>query len=225
MRSNARDFKRAIDCLRDVVRELTFQTTAAGLRAHAVGDGILLTADFGHAFDAPCTFGLSADALSRLVRTATPAQKVALSLEGHDVRCELFTDTCASRFTLATLDVPTPRVPPPVEREPTCTVKLRTDHLRALLRNLRHVESLSIALADGALVVHGASDHSSGEVVTTEIDYVGAPGAFGVYPNSSLQHFLKSQHLASAITLAFWPDQMRLTLAGAITLALTLKKK
>lgn len=220
---NARSFKRSIDCLRDVVHELTFHATRDGLVAHARAGGVLLCARFhGEYTFYPSSFGLSADELARLLRTATPNQAVAMRVEGTDLKFELFTDTCTSRFTIATLDVPTPSLAPAATSEPRCTVQLRTDRLRSMLRDLRHLERVAIEVTTEHLMLYGRTDNSDGEAITSEITTEGAPDVFGVYPVGYLLHFLKSQHVAQMIVMAFHEKNLTLTLSGDATLCLTL---
>jgi hypothetical protein len=226
---NARHFKRCCDCLRDVVHELTFVTEHDALSAFAVADGVCVRAVFhaSRAIEYTCqsrgTFGLSTDTLAKLLRTATSEQYVRLSLEGYEVRFELYTERNASRFTMPTLDAPPARLPACPSTTPECRVSLRTDHLRTLLRDLRHVgERVAIEVVQGSLLLFGQSDNTSGEVVTRDCSIEGREGPYGVYPVGVLQHFLKAQHVAPLVVLAFFPSALRLTLAADATLSLTL---
>tara|TARA_B100000073_G_scaffold194156_1_gene160748 strand:- start:8109 stop:8807 length:699 start_codon:yes stop_codon:yes gene_type:complete len=222
--SNARDFKRAVDSLRDLVHELYFHATPEALVAHAETDGVSITATFkGDYEDSGESFGISADALSRLIRSATAQQKVCLTLQDYDLCGEIYTDTYATRFRLATLNMSTPKLPKVEELIPCGRATLRTDHLRTLVRNLRHVERVLIELKGDALLMSGESDHTSGEIVTTEIQARGTGS--GVYALNHIQHFLKSQHVSPEVTIAFWKGQMSLCMEGDITLKLMQKEK
>ena len=225
---NARHFKRCADCLRDVVHELTVHVTTDGLRAHACADGVVVEACFAaeRAVDfevlQECTFGLSTDTLAKLLRTASSEQRLRIALEDTDVKFEMFTERNASRFTMPTLDVPTQPLPRPFE-ESLCRVSLRTDHLRALLRDLRHIgERVAIEVVDGALVLFGQNDNTTGEVVTRDVAIEGREAPYGVYATGLLQHFLKAQHVAPYLVLVFYARRLRLTLESNATLSLLL---
>ena len=225
---NARAFKRCADCLRDVVHELTVQVTPEGLRAHACAEGVVVEACFlaerAVEFELvqECTFGLSTDTLAKLLRTASAEQRLRISLDDTDVKFEMFTERNASRFTMPTLDVPTQPLARAFE-ESLCRVSIRTEHLRALLRDLRHIgERVAIEVLDGALVLFGQNDNTTGEVVTRDVAIDGQEAAYGVYPTGLLQHFLKAQHVAPYLVLVFYACRLRLTLEANATLSLLL---
>ena len=225
---NARHFKRCVDCLRDVVHEVTVAVELERLCAHARVEGVALQALFvperAVEFDVsqPCTFGLSTDLLAKLLRIATTEQRLKISAEGTDVRFELYTERNASRFTVPMLDAPTQELQRCFE-ESLCRVSLRTEHMRSLLRSLRHVgERVALEVVQGALVLFGQSDNTTGEVVTRDVAVEGEEAAYGIYPTGVLQHFLKAQHVAPFLVLAFYPSRLRLTLDANATLSLVL---
>ena len=221
--SNARDFKRAVDSLRDLVHELYFHATPEVLVAHATNDGVRITANFRGEYEGRDeVFGVSADALSRLIRSGTATQKVCLTLQDYDLCGEIYTDTYATRFRLATLNISTPKLPKVEAAIPCGRATLRTDHLRTLVRNLRHVERVLIELRDEALLMSGQSDHTSGEIVTTEIE--GRGTGSGVYALSHIQHFLKSQHISPEVAITFWNECISFHMESDITLTLHMKK-
>lgn len=227
--ANARHFKRCCDCLRDVVADLTFEVSPMQLVAYALDDGVQVRATIPKGrcveYDVPHTvrFGAATDTIARLLRTAQTQQRVRLVLQDTVLRFELFSQRSASRFSMQTLDAPQPLLPVDAPEPPLATCQVRVDHLRTLLRDLRHVgEKIAAELQDGALILYGKSDSTDGEVVTSELERCEGDGCFGVYPLGPLQHFLKAQHIAPLVTLEFVTQGLHVTLFGDITLTLKL---
>ena len=225
---NARHFKRCADCLRDVVHELTVRVTTDHICAHACAEQVVVEAIFlaertlHFEVTQECQFGLSTDTLGKLLRSAAMDQKLRLSLDGTDVRFELFTERHASRFTMPTLDAPTQELPRPLE-ESMCRLSIRTEHFRSLLRDLRHVgERVAIEVAQDALILFGQSDNTTGEVVTRDVAIEGEQAAYGVYSIGLLHQFLKAQHVAPFVVLSFYPQRLKITLEANAILSLTL---
>ena len=227
--ANARQFKRCCDCLRDVVADLTFEVSPLQLVAYAMDEGVQVRATVPKErcieYEVPRTvrFGAATDTIARLLRTAQSQQRVRLVLQETVLRFELFSQRSASRFSMHTLDAPQPLLPVESPDLPLATCQMRVDHLRTLLRDLRHVgEKVAAELQDGALILYGKSDSTDGEVVTSELDRCEGEGCFGVYPLAPLQHFLKAQHIAPLATLDFTTFGLEVTLFGDITLTLKL---
>ena len=221
---NARHVKRAFECLRDVVHEVTFCHDGQ-LCARAKQPGAKIEAAFLRPLEyhGGATLGIATDTMARLLRTATSEQKIRMELAEKEMRFEMFTEQRATRFLVPTIDSE------PVEGfdgdEPLCTLLLKTEHMRSLLRDLRHAgDRIAVEVRGQALLLMGKADNAHGEVVTKELHIQGKEDCYGVYSAGLMRHFLKSQHVSNNLTIFLYPSKMRMVLEADVRLTLELEE-
>ena len=222
---NARHVKRAFECLRDVVHEVTFCHSMGTMCVRANQGGAKIEAAFLRPMEyaASATLGVATDTMARLLRTATNEQKVRMELLEKEVRFEMFTEQRATRFLVPTIDCE------PIEgfdsEPPLCSLMLKTEHMRSLLRDLRHAgDRLSIEVRGGTLMLMGRADNAFGEVVTKEVRIEGEEGCYGVYSAGLMRHFLKSQHVSNSLMMHLYPSKMRMVLEADVRLTLEMQE-
>ena len=222
---NARHVKRAFECLRDVVHEVTLCNCEGRLCARACQAGCKVEATFLRPLEyaAGATLGIATDTMARLLRTATNEQKVRIQLAEKEVRFEMFTEQRATRFLVPTIDCePVPRF---AEEEPLCSLVLKTEHMRSLLRDLRHAgDRVAVEVRAGSLILMGKADNAVGEVVTQEVHIEGEEGCYGVYSSGLMRHFLKSQHISNSMCILLYASKMRMVLEADVRLTLELEE-
>ena len=219
---NARHVKRAFECLRDVVHEVTF-CREKGLAVRAANAGVRVEALFLRPleYEKGVTCGVSTDTMARLLRTASNDQKVRIEITEKEVRFEMFTEQRVTRFLVPTID--SAFLPGFDVLEPRAVVVLKTEHMRSLLRDLRYAgDRMAIELRHGALLLQGKADNAHGEVVTKEVRVDGKDDYYGVYSAGVMRHFLKSQHVSNTLSICLYDSRMRLVVEADIRLTLEL---
>lgn len=221
---DARHVKRAFECLRDVTHEVTLQHGKDGMVARATGEGVRVQVCFLRALEyAPlrCSVAVATETMARLLRTATSEQRVRLEVEERAVRFEMFTEQRTTRYLVPTMDAQPVREMPEMER--LCVLTMRTEHMRSLLRDVRHAgDRVAIEVCSGALLLVGKADNAHGEVVSSEVHVDGAEGCYGVYSSGLMCHFLKAQHVANVLTLVLYGSRLRMVLEAELRLTLEL---
>ena len=202
---------------------MTLQHGRDGLVARANGEGVRVQA----AFLRPLEYekgGLAAvatDTMARLLRTATNEQKVRLEIGEKQVRFEMYTEQRTTRYLVPTIDAEATGDLDELER--LCVLTLRTEHMRSLLRDLRHAgDRMAVEVAHGALLLVGRADNAYGEVVSKEVHIEGEEGCYGVYSSGVMSHFLKSQHVSNDLTIVLYGSRLRMVLESDLRLTLEL---
>ena len=170
-----------------------------------------------------CELGIATDTMARLLRTATNDERVRIDLSEREVRFEMFTEQRATRFLVPTIDCE------PVEgfgdEEALCTLVLKTEHMRLLLRDLRHTgDRIAVEVVGGALLLMGKADNAHGEVVTRDVHVTGIENCYGVYSAGQMRHFLKSQNVSNNLTILLFASKMRMVLEADVRLTLELEE-
>ena len=191
--------------------------------ARACGEGVRVQAAFLRPLEyepLKQSAAVATDTMARLLRTATNEQKVRLGVEER-VHFEMFTEQRTTRYLVPIIDAEATGELEELER--LCVLTLRTEHMRSLLRDLRHAgDRVAVEVCGGALLLVGRADNAHGEVVTKEVHIEGAEGCYGVYSSGVMSHFLKSQHVSNDLTIVLYGSRLRMVLESDLRLTLEL---